>query len=344
MSKMPSAENSKQNVPESAGQGQPPISPRLVSRSRARGERSVSEIYDSDELPVLIQLPDLATPQPCRSPYRAGGGDSPAEAEPVSPSPPKTPAPQPNSEQRATRQHIHRRPNRPKITSRQQKWLANLGQLAMAAILALILLAIIIAFKGRRASSPPHAGSAAQNAAQVAAEFTRSPIGPAADTGWDQKADATAAELSWPPSLDSGTTGDEIIQPAASNRQLIPASDPLDTASVGTRRVDPAAGRHHDQSAGSELRQPAADLLTRWQQERQSRPANDSHGTASRNPYDYPSTDALPVSGPVAVPRFSAEQWREEAEHDRVRQATRPDGYVPRFPSSDTGISPTYRR
>jgi hypothetical protein len=37
MSKMPSAENSKQNVPESAGQGQPPISPRLVSRSRARG-------------------------------------------------------------------------------------------------------------------------------------------------------------------------------------------------------------------------------------------------------------------------------------------------------------------
>ena len=141
--------------------------PAAVRRNRTNGTSS-PEIYGAENLPVLIRLPDLLPPSTVGSQPEAAGPETEADL-PAGADVPQTDVVQevsekteelpPSREQRRRRgEQRARSPRRPVRNMQAPGWLKGLGQLALAAVLAGVLLAVIVTVKNWNAqsSNPQH--------------------------------------------------------------------------------------------------------------------------------------------------------------------------------------------
>jgi hypothetical protein len=309
---------------------------------------ATAEMYDSDELPVLIRLPDLKSAPAVVTQCNAQGGLLAEDAAAVGPAAPNADprlgGPEPPATRRGQRSAA-RSSERQLANSRRQRWLASLRQLAIAAGLAMSLLAVIVAFRDRGGSSSENAETADTPPFPVVAEFTQGPIGPASDVAWDQQQHAQAARATWPPTLprDDDPPADARDRPDTGYRSADHRSwDP--PASDLRPFVEAAANRLH-RSGPSTNPAPTGGALSAWERERKNPPTSAARPPSGITPADYPTTDRpAPVSRPVAVPRFSPDQWRQESAEPRSREARWTEDDWPAAEHTPQGGFPTSRR
>ncbi len=289
-----------------------PLPPRRPAPATARRKEavgaSVSEIYGGEQLPVLIRLPDLSpaarVPLPTVATSDLGNaaqptGDSAPAAEPrQQPEDAKLP---PQHLRRERRPRTIRRPrtnrdatNRDAVNGDAAGWLRGIGQLAMAAVLAGVLLVIVITIKHWNADN-------AQSRPAVTAPFAE------------------------PPELDFGGP---ILEPAADFRPDQGSRRGLPSVGTQGRTLRGVLPAENSPPSLSDNLRPAGATNTDPRLMRSVQTPEVSRATPSGNPLvgAYPSTDFVE---PVSTPReaFSAGDaagWSETISVGSQRNAARP--------------------
>ncbi len=130
--------------------------PAIARRSPVAGVTD-SDIYGGERLPVLVRLPDLTRAAILPLPAVLESTSGEAACSQCDPPPPAEPVQEQQPDRRPTRQLRQQRRvrtvTRPHAGSETAGWLRGLGQLAMAAVLAGVLLVVVITIKHWNADS-----------------------------------------------------------------------------------------------------------------------------------------------------------------------------------------------
>ncbi len=298
--------------------------PAAVRRNRTNGTSS-PEIYGAENLPVLIRLPDLLPSSNVSSQPEAAGPETEADL-PAGAEVPQTDVVQevserteelpPSRERRRRRgEQRARSPRRPVRNIQAPGWLKGLGQLALAAVLAGVLLAVIVTVKNwnTQGSKPQHPQDPPYAEAPDfdfdgpmlkpdARAFESAPEAREHDVGPPQGPDLGLPTMTRSEGMLHGVSPADM--PAASSsakfKRVLPALPALPAeANLRLAREVEVPGAARDTSV---IRQPI---------------------TSS---YQYPLTGVEPVTtrGPAGVAVDSAAGWRETLDVSPVRNAERP--------------------
>ncbi len=272
-----------------------PVRP-VPASSQGHEATHVSEVYGGENLPVLIRLPDLSSATILPLPKVAElacdaeviSGDAAPSAEPPRAQQPTGPASQP-----LLRRQRDLRSQRLSSKREAAGWLHGLGQLAMAAVLAGILLVIVITIKNwnaENAAAVPAAG----------APFTASPqlefSGPLLESV-DDLQPVQGPELGSP----SMSRQSDQLESGSSEAPALPTFSAVRSAAGGPSGSTPVYGNSGDRSLSS----PSAGVVNYAEH--------------------YPTTGAQPLSASPQIPGAGPDRgWSETISVGRERSAAWP--------------------